>query len=145
MRTLAINVQINDASSAGKLAGGIRAAIPITIAAHPSHFGNAAPRRIAKPALTEYMNVPSSTGRNSSVPMKFSVLAVSREVVQVVREAVFDADRGERAGRHQDRTGKDERAQPLDCRRASQVGAQRPGEQHQHQERKRPCLRLHHG
>ena len=60
-------------SSAGKLAGGIRTTIPSTIATQPSHFGSAAPRRIARPLQMANTNAPPRTGRNSSWLRKFSV------------------------------------------------------------------------
>ena len=131
--TATITDQIRNANSAGKLVGGISAAIPITIATTPSQLGSGAPRRIAMPLHTPKMKAPTSVGRNSSVEMKLSVLTVSGvRSVEVVRDPVFDPSAGQRAGGHQDGARKHERGEPL--RRGAQVGAQRAREQHEHEE-----------
>jgi hypothetical protein len=70
---LTITDQITNPNSAGKLSGGINAAIPSPIATQPSHFGSGTPRRIARPLETTNMKARTVRGTNrTSLPRKFS-------------------------------------------------------------------------
>ena len=73
MRMLTMIDQITNPSRAGKLAGGMIAAIPSTIATQPSYFGSAAPRRIATPAQSANTNAPPTIGMKSSLVRTLSV------------------------------------------------------------------------
>ena len=66
IRMLTMIDQIANASRAGKLAGGINTAIPITIATQPNHFGSCAPCRIARPLETPNTKAPATIGRKIS-------------------------------------------------------------------------------
>jgi len=71
---LTITDQIANPSSDGNDAGGIRAATPSTIATQPSHLGNPAPYRIARPLPIASRKAPPTTGRKAtSSVMKLSV------------------------------------------------------------------------
>jgi len=96
----------------GKLAGGISAAIPSTIATQPNHFGSAARAGSQAAAHREHERAGEDRQEQFLADEVQRLGGFWAQVVEAMGDPVFDPGGRDRADRHHDGAGQNERTEP---------------------------------